>query len=117
MNKIRIAKATVNDRESLIFITLDPDGRKVCMTMAELDSDGMTEVIVADDGFVASKEEVGYDDFEETYKAMWVKQELGETCTISPTSHSCLATNKQILLKDEIKQIKLRIEDNGYGGV
>ncbi len=30
------------------------------------------------------------------------------------TSHSCLATNKQILLKDEIKQIKLRIEDNGY---
>ena len=43
--------------------------------------------------------------------------ELGENCTISPTSHSCLATNKQILLKDEIKQNKLRIEDNGYGGV
>lgn len=39
---------------------------------------------------------------------------LGETCTTSPTSHSCLATNKQILLKDEIKQIKLRIDDNGY---
>ena len=73
MNKIRIAKATVNDHESLILITLDPDGRKVCMTMAELDSDGMTEVIVADDGFVASQEEVGYEDFEETYKAMWVK--------------------------------------------
>ena len=73
MNKIRIAKATVNDHESLILITIDPDGRKVCMTMAELDSDGMTEVIVADDGFVASKEEVGYEDFEETYKAMWVK--------------------------------------------
>ena len=73
MNKIRVAKATVNDHESLILITLDPDGRKVCMTMAELDSDGMTEVIVADDGFVASREEVGYDDFEETYRAMWVK--------------------------------------------
>ena len=73
MNKIRIAKATVNDHESLILITIDPDGRKVCMTMAELDSDGMTEVIVADDGFVASKEEEGYEDFEETYKAMWVK--------------------------------------------
>ena len=73
MNKIRIAKATVNDRESLIIITLDPDGRKVCMTMAELDSDGMTEFIVADDGFVASKEEVGYDDFVETYKEMWEK--------------------------------------------
>ena len=73
MNKIRIAKATVNDRESLILITLDPDGRKVCMTMAELDDDGMTEVIVGDDGFVASKEEVGYDDFVETYKEMWEK--------------------------------------------
>ena len=42
------------------------------------------------------------------------KECQGETYTISPTSHSCLATNKQILLKDEIKQIKLRIEDNGY---
>ena len=71
MNKIRIAKATVNDRESLIIIALDPDGRKVCMTMAELDDEGMTEVIVADDGFVASKEEVGYEDFVETYKEMW----------------------------------------------
>lgn len=114
MNKIRIAKATVNGKESLILITLDPDGRKVCMTIAELDDYGMTEAIVSDDGFVVSKEEVGYEDFEEDYKATWKKQKLGETCTISPTSHSCLATNKQILLKDEIKQIKLRIEDNGY---
>ena len=73
MNKIRIAKANVNGRESLIITTLDPDGRKVCMTMAELDDDGMTEVIVGDDGFIASKEEVGYEDFEETYKAMWEK--------------------------------------------
>ena len=73
MNKIRIAKATINDRESLILITLDPDGRKVCMTMAELDDDGMTEVLVSDDGFVASKEEVGYEDFEKTYKEMWEK--------------------------------------------
>ena len=73
MNKIRIAKATVNDRESLIIATLDPDGRKVCMTMTELDDNGMTDVIVADDGFVASKEEIGYDDFVETYKAMWEK--------------------------------------------
>lgn len=73
MNKIRVAKATINDRESLILITLDPDGRKVCMTMAELDDDGMTEVIVSDDGFIASKEEEGYEDFEETYKEMWKK--------------------------------------------
>ena len=73
MNKIRIAKATVNGKESLIIATFDPDGRKVCMTMTELDEDGITDVIVADDGFVASKEEVGYEDFEETYKAMWEK--------------------------------------------
>ena len=73
MNKIRIAKATVNGKESLIIATLDPDDRKVCMTITELDDDGMTDVIVADDGFVASQEEVGYDDFVETYKAMWEK--------------------------------------------
>ena len=73
MNKIRIAKATVNGKESLIIATLDPDGRKVCMTMTELDDDGTTDVIVADDGFVASKEEGGYEDFEETYKAVWAK--------------------------------------------
>ena len=114
MNKIRIAKATVNDRESLILIVLDPDGKKVCMTMAELDDDGTTDVIVTDDGFIVSKDEVGYEDREEEFEEMFEKQELGETYTISQTSHSCLATNKQILLKDEIKQIKLRIEDNGY---
>ena len=73
MNKIRIAKATVNGKESLILITLDPDGKKVCMTMTELDDDGMTEVIVADDGFVTSKDEVGYETFEEDYKGMWEK--------------------------------------------
>lgn len=73
MNKIRITKAIVNDKESLILITLDPDGRKVCMTMTELDDDGMTEVVVADDGFVVSKEEVGYEDFEEEFKDMFKK--------------------------------------------
>lgn len=114
MNKIRVAKATVNGKESLIFIVVDPNGRKMCMTMAELDDDGTTDVIVTDDGFIVSKDEVGYEDHEEEFEEMFEKQELGETYTISPTLHSCLATNKQILLKDEIKQIKLRIEDNGY---
>lgn len=69
MNKIRVAKATINDRESLILITLDPDGRKVCMTMAELDDDGTTDVIVTDDGFIVSKDEVGYEDRDEEFKA------------------------------------------------
>ena len=73
MNKIRIAKATVNGHESLILITLNPDGRKVCMTMAELDDEGMTEVIVADDGFITSKDEVGYEDSEDYYKSEWDK--------------------------------------------
>ena len=73
MNKIRIAKATVNDNESLIIITVDPDGKKVCMTMAELDDDGMTEVIVADNGFIVSKDELGYEDHEEEYKEMFNK--------------------------------------------
>ena len=73
MNKIRVAKATVNDKESLILITLDPDGKKVCMTMAELDDDGITEVIVADNGFIVSKDELGYEDHEEEYKEMFDK--------------------------------------------
>lgn len=73
MNKIRIVKAIVNGKESLILITLDPDCKKVCMTMAELDDEGMTEVIVADDGFVTSRDEVGYESYEEDYEGMWEK--------------------------------------------
>ena len=73
MNKIRIAKAIVNDSESLIIITLDPDGKKVCMTMAELDDDGTTDVIVTDDGFIVSKDEVGYEYHEEEFKGMFEK--------------------------------------------
>ena len=73
MNKIRIAKATVNGKESLIILTVDPDGRKMCMTMAELDDDGMTEVIVADNGFIVSKDELGYEDHDEEYKKCFDK--------------------------------------------
>ena len=73
MNKIRIARAIVNGKDSLILITLDPDGKKVCMTIAELDDDGTTDVIVSDDGFVVSRDEVGYESYEEDYKGMWEK--------------------------------------------
>ena len=73
MNKIRVAKANVNDNESLIFIVVDPNGRKICMTMAELDDDGTTDVIVTDDGFIVSKDEVGYEDHDEEYKEMFEK--------------------------------------------
>lgn len=73
MNKIRIAKATVNGNESLIFIVVDPNGRKMCMTMAELDDDGTTDVIVTDDGFIVSKHEVGYEGHEKEFKDMFEK--------------------------------------------
>lgn len=73
INKIRVAKATVNGYESLIFIVVDPNGRKMYMTMAELDDDGTTDVIVTDDGFIVSKDEVGYEDYEEEYKEMFDK--------------------------------------------
>lgn len=73
MNKIRVAKATINGKESLFLITLAPDGKKICVTMAELDDEGMTEVIVADDGFITSKDEVGYEDSEDYYKSEWDK--------------------------------------------
>ena len=64
MNRIKIAKATVDGLETLFLITLDEGGRKVNMTMAELDSDGMTEVIVEDSGFIISKDEKGYETYD-----------------------------------------------------
>lgn len=73
INKIRIAKATVNGKESLILATLDPDGKKVCMAMTELDDDGMTDVIVTDDGFIIDKDEIGYEDYEEKHKEIFNK--------------------------------------------
>ena len=73
MNKIRIAKAIVDGKESLIALTLAPDGRKMCMTMAEFDNDNKTEVIVSDDGFIASKDELGYEDYEEEYEKCFDK--------------------------------------------
>ena len=73
MNKIRIAKMIVDDKESLIILTVDPNGRKINMTIAELDNDGITCVIVKDDGFIVSKDEIGYEDHEEEYKEMFDK--------------------------------------------
>ena len=43
------------------------------MTMAELDDDGTTDVIVKDYGFIVSKDEVGYEDHEEEYQEMFDK--------------------------------------------
>lgn len=68
MNRIKIAKVAVNDVETLVLITLDKDGKKINMTMAELDDDDMTEVIVDNNGFITSKDEVGYETYEEDHK-------------------------------------------------
>ena len=68
MNRIKIAKVSVNDVETLVLITLDKDGKKINMTMAELDDDDMTEVIVDNNGFITSKDEVGYETYEEDHK-------------------------------------------------
>ena len=73
MNKIRVAKTIVDGKESLIILTVDPNGRKINMTMAELDDDGITCVIVKDDGFIVSKDEIGYEDYEEEYKETFNK--------------------------------------------
>ena len=73
MNKIKIAKVVVDGNESVVLITLDRNGKKINMTMAELDDDGTTEVIVTDDGFIVSKDEVGYEDHEEEFKEMFEK--------------------------------------------
>ena len=68
MNRIKIAKVAVNDVETLVLITLDKDGKKINMTMAELDDDDTTEVIVDNNGFITSKDEVGYETYEEDHK-------------------------------------------------
>ena len=73
MNKVKIVKSVIDGNDALVVITLKPDGKKINMTVVYPDCDCCAEVLIADDGFVVSKEEVGYEDFEETYKAMWEK--------------------------------------------
>lgn len=73
MNKVKIVRAVVDGNDTLIIITLRPDGRKVSMTMANPDDDGVVEILVADDGFIVSKDEQGYDDYEEIYESEWDK--------------------------------------------
>ena len=73
MNKVKIVRAVVDGNDTLIIITLRPDGRKVSMTMTNPDDDGVAEILVADDGFIVSKDEQGYDDYEEIYESEWDK--------------------------------------------
>ena len=68
--KLRVVKATVNNVESLIVMSLDPDGRKACMTIAEFDIDGQAEFIINNNGIV-SREEIGYKDSVEEFEKEW----------------------------------------------
>ena len=68
--KLRVVKATVNDVDSLIVMSLDPEGRKVCMTIAEFDEDGQAEFIINSNGIV-SREEIGYKDSVEEFEKEW----------------------------------------------
>lgn len=43
------------------------------MNKIRIADDGTTDVIVTDDGFIVSKDEVGYEDHEEEFKEMFEK--------------------------------------------
>ena len=73
MNKVKIIRSVIDGNDALALVTVKPDGKKINMTVVYPDCEGCAEVLIADDGFIVSKEEVGYEDFEETYKAMWEK--------------------------------------------
>ena len=71
MNKVKIIRSVIDGNDALAVITFKPDGKRINMTVAYPDCEGCAEILIADDGFVVSKEEVGYEEYEETYKAMW----------------------------------------------
>ena len=73
MNKVKIIRSVIDGNDALAIVTVKPDGKKINMTVVYPDCEGCAEVLIADDGFIVGKEETGYEDFEETYKAMWEK--------------------------------------------
>ena len=68
--KLRVVKAVVNDVDSLIVMSIDPDGRKVCMTIAEFDDDGKAEFII-NNNVIVSREEIGYKDSVAEFEKDW----------------------------------------------
>ena len=68
MNKVKIIRSVINGNDSLVVITLKPDGKKINMTIVYLDAEGYAEVLIADNGFVVGKDEPGYEDYEKTYE-------------------------------------------------
>ena len=51
-------------------MSIDPDGRKVCMTIAEFDGDGQAEFIIGNNSIV-SREEIGYEDSVADFEEGW----------------------------------------------
>ena len=68
MNKVKIMRSIINGTDALIVITLKPDGKKINMTIVYPDAEGYAEVIIADNGFVAGKDEPGYEDYEKIHE-------------------------------------------------
>ena len=68
MNKVKIIRSVIDGNDALAVITLKPDGKKINMTVVYPDVEGCTEVLIADNGFVVGKDEIGYEEYEKTYE-------------------------------------------------
>ena len=68
MNKVKIMRSIIDGNDSLVVITLKPDGKKINMTVVYPDDEGYAEVLIADNGFVVGKDEPGYEDYEKIHK-------------------------------------------------
>ena len=68
MNKVKIIRSVIDGNDALAVITLKPDGKKINMTVAYPDVEGCAEVLIADNGFVVGKDEIGYEEYEKTYE-------------------------------------------------
>ena len=68
MNKVKIIRSVIDGNDALVVITVKPDGKKIDMTVVYLDVEGCAEVLIADNGFVVGKDEIGYEEYEKTYE-------------------------------------------------
>ena len=68
MNKVKIIRSVIDGNDALAVITLKPDGKKINMTVVYPDAEGCAEVLIADNGFVVGKDEIGYEEYEKTYE-------------------------------------------------
>ena len=67
-NKVKIIRSVIDGNDALAVITLKPDGKKINTTVVYPDVEGCAEVLIADNGFVVGKDEIGYEEYEKTYE-------------------------------------------------